>query len=210
MSPPASRDLIRSILGLIFSAACAATALANHARHRTHAAAQCAVVAIHEHVREQFARFGPLSLDREYFGFIYLSDGKIASAVVRGNECRTVDRCIIDIAGAARAIPPRARVLGEWHTHPAKVGSRALSADDVRGARRHRHISCYQAYYSTPQGDIYAWDITQTSVPTAMATRVHLGRLSDRSAPGDIRQGADARPLRVGDSDGQRIGMLPR
>jgi hypothetical protein len=208
VSPPASRDLIRSILSLIFSAACAATALANHASHRAHA--ECAVLAVHEHVREQFARFGPLSVDREYFGFIYLSEGKVASAVVRGNECRAGDRCIIDIAGAARAIPPRARVLGEWHTHPAKAGSRALSADDVRGARQHRHISCYQAYYSTPQGDIYAWDITQTSVPTAMATRVHLGRLSDRSAPRDIGQGADSHPRLVGASNGQRIGMLPR
>ncbi len=194
MSPPASRDLIRSILGLIFSAACAATALANHGSHRTHAAAQCAVVAVQEHVREQFARFGPLSVDREYFGFIYLSEGKVASAVVRGNECRTGDRCVIDIAGAARAIPPRAKVLGEWHTHPAKAGSRALSADDVRGARHHRHISCYQAYYSTPQGDIYAWDVTQSSVPAAMATRVHVGRLSDRSAPGDSRFQAQAPP----------------
>jgi hypothetical protein len=191
---PASRDPIRSLPALLFSAGYAATAMANHPGVRDHAPADCATVAVHEHVREQFARFGPLSIDREYFGFIYLSGGNVASAVVRGNECRTGDRCIIDIAGAARAIPPRARVLGEWHTHPAKVGSRALSADDVRGAGHHRHIPCYQAYYSTPQGDIYAWDVTRTSVPAAMASRVHLGRMPDRSALRDVPHLAQTPP----------------
>jgi hypothetical protein len=58
-------------------------------------------------------------------------------------------------------------------------GSRALSADDVRGARRYRHIPCYQAYYSTPRGEICTWNVAQASVQSAMATRVHLGNLSD-------------------------------
>jgi hypothetical protein len=127
-------------------------------------------------VREQFAKFGPLSSRREYFGFIYLVDGRIASAVVRGRECRNGDRCTVNTAGAARSIPRGARLLGEWHTHPA-IGSHVLSIDDVRSVRHFRNIPCYQAYYSTPRGNIYAWDVAQTSVPAAMATRVHLGKL---------------------------------
>lgn len=153
--------MLRVILGLIVSASCAAH--------------DCDVDVVHDHVQEQFAHYGPLSAKREYFGFIYLHDGKVASAVVRGSECRGDDRCTIDTAEAARAIPKLARVLGEWHTHPLRSGSHLLSADDLRGARQLRHIPCYQAYYSTPRGEIYAWNITETSVPSAMATRMHLG-----------------------------------
>jgi hypothetical protein len=157
----------------------AATAAAGPSDHRHEAAVACALDRVHDHVREQFAEFGPQSTHREYFGFVYFFDGKVASAVARGKECRSVDRCITRIDLAARAIPKGARLLGEWHTHPTSSGSRALSADDVRGARHYRHIPCYQAYYSTPRGEIYTWNVTQTSVTSAMATRVHLGNLSD-------------------------------
>jgi hypothetical protein len=166
-------------LYLIVLSVCAATAAANPARHRHEDTAACALDRVHEHVREQFARFGPQSAHREYFGFVYLFDGRVASAVARGNACRSDDHCITRIDRAARAIPRGAKLLGEWHTHPTSSGSRALSADDVRGARHYRHIPCYQAYYSTPRGEIYTWNVTQTSVTSAMATRVHLGNLSD-------------------------------
>jgi hypothetical protein len=157
----------------------AAIAAADPADSRREATAACAFYPVHEHVREQFAQFGPLSTNREYFGFIYLFDGKLASAVARGHECRSEDRCITRIAGAARAIPKGAQLLGEWHTHPKSNGSRSLSADDVHGARHHHRIPCYQAFYSTPRGELYAWDVAQSSVSAAMATRVHLGNLSD-------------------------------
>jgi hypothetical protein len=160
---------VRIVVGLIVSASCAAN--------------DCDLDAVHDHVHEQFARFGPMSFNREYFGYIYSSDGKIASAVVRSNECRGDDRCFTNTTGAARAIPKHARLLGEWHTHPLRVGSRALSADDVRGAHQLRHIPCYQAYYSTPRGEIYAWNITQTSVTTAMSTRLHLGNFFAEPLP---------------------------
>lgn len=177
MSSPDTRSRIRnwrrSLVGC-FLAACAAIAAADARLDPHEATTHCAADALHDHVREQFARFVPLSSDREYFGFIYLLDGKISSAVARGHECRGRDRCMISTAAAARALPKRARVLGEWHTHPSSIGSRALSADDVRGARRHRHIPCYQAYYSTPHGEIYAWDVGQTSVAGAMSTRRRL------------------------------------
>jgi hypothetical protein len=135
---------------------------------------------VREHVREQFALFGPKSDHREYFG--YRLEGKLASAVVRGKDCRSTDRCVVNIAGAARAIPRGARLLGEWHTHPS-IGSHMLSTDDVRSVRQFRRIPCYQAFYSTPRGDIYAWDVKQTSVPAAMATRSHLGNLADVELP---------------------------
>jgi hypothetical protein len=178
VSSPGTRSRFRNwrrrLVGCFIFAACAATAAAD-ARHDPHeATAPCAPEALHDHVREQFARFVPLSSDREYFGFIYLLDGKISSAVARGHECRGGDRCTVNTTAAARALPKRARVIGEWHTHPSGIGSRALSADDVRGARRHRHIPCYQAYYSTPHGEIYAWDVGQTSVAGAMSTRRRL------------------------------------
>src|SRR5262245_15197253 len=94
--------LVRAALGFFMFAA---TAAANPST-------DCELDAVHEHVREQFANFGPLSSRREYFGFIYLFDGRIASAVVRGSECRNGDRCTVNTAGAARAIPKGARLLG--------------------------------------------------------------------------------------------------
>ena len=70
-------------------------------------------------------------------------------------------------------------MLGEWHTHPLVDGSRNLSVQDVRGAFHNRHIRCYTAFYSAPNGDIYRWDVSQTSVPTAMNTREYLGNHHD-------------------------------
>lgn len=168
----------RLLLNLILILACAAATAADDSEQRHVAPNTCATAALHEHVREQFAEFAPQSTHREYFGLIYLFDGRLASAVVRGKECRRSDRCVIDITSAARSIPRGARLLGEWHTHP-RMGSHELSADDVRGARRFRRIPCYQAFYSTPLGEMYSWDVAQTSVPAAMATRVHLGKLPD-------------------------------
>ena len=66
-------------------------------------------------------------------------------------------------------------MLGEWHSHPQSSKAGLLSADDVRGARNNRHIRCYAAYYSQPDGDIYAWNPFQTSVPTAMFSRAFIG-----------------------------------
>jgi hypothetical protein len=179
---------------LIVFAACAATAAAAPPVRQHEDSAACALDRVHEHVREQFSQFGPLSTHREYFGFIYLFDGQVESAVVRSRVCRSDDRCVTRTDGAARAIPKGARLLGEWHTHPTSSGSRALSADDVRGARMHRHIPCYQAYYSTPRGEIYRWNVAQTSVPAAMATRVHVGNLSDTPPLPDRQRLARAVP----------------
>lgn len=172
----------------------AATAAAGSPDSRHEATAACALDRVHGHVRDQFAQFGPQSANREYFGFIYLFDDQVASAVVRGKECRSADRCITRIDAAARAIPKGAKLLGEWHTHPMSSGSSALSADDVRGARHYRHIPCYEAYYSTPRGEIYMWNVTRTSVPSAMATRVHLGNLSDSPRLPDLQRVARAAP----------------
>ena len=155
------------------------------------AASQCPVAEVTDHVRELFARFGPQSSSREYFGFVFRLDGKIESAVVRSSKCTSDDRCTTNTAGAARAIPRGARVLGEWHTHPAATGSRGLSAEDVRGARNNRHIPCYRAYYSTPAGDIYAWDAGQSSVPTAMNSREHVGNFRPAIIPAHEEPGSE-------------------
>ena len=146
------------------------------------AVSQCPVAEVTDHVREQFARFGPQSASHEYFGFVYRLNGRIESAVIRSSRCTSADRCTTNTAGAARAIPGGARVLGEWHTHPTTTGSRTLSAEDVRGAFRNRRIRCYTAFYSTPNGDIYRWDTNQTSVPTAMNTRKYVGNHHDAPA----------------------------
>ncbi len=195
MNSPLTRErcngLLRTVLASIVLVSLAATAAADPSDHRHKAPAKCALQAVHQHAREQFARFGPQSSHREYFGFIYLFDGKVASAVVRGKECRSSDRCTTNTAEAARAIPKGARLLGEWHTHPSSIGSHALSIHDVRGVRPLRHIPCYQAYYSTPRGEIYAWDVTQTSVPAAMATRVPLGNLASLPLDGGRRLARD-------------------
>jgi hypothetical protein len=128
---------------------------------------------VEAHVLEQFAIYGPQSVDHEYFGFIYLYNGVIGSAVTRSRTCRNT-KCVVDSAEALRSVPRPAKVLGEWHTHP-HGGSASLSHHDVRGAYSNRHISCYFAFYSTPSGEIYAWDPGRISVPIAMASRAPLG-----------------------------------
>lgn len=135
---------------------------------------ECARAEVDAHVVQQFQIYGPLSAVHEYFGFIYRHDGVIASAVVRSNECVRADRCTLDTARAASLIPPGARVLGEWHTHP-HGGSTVLSQEDVRGAYNNRHIRCYAAYYAKPDGEILAWDPHETSVPTAMDSVTSIG-----------------------------------
>jgi len=143
--------------------------------YRVAAAAACPQDIVDAHVREQFAVYGPLSRDREYFGFIFAFEGAIGSAVIQGRTCFKSDSCSIDTAKAAPLIPKGAKVLGEWHTHPQSIKALGLSPDDVRGARNNRHIRCYAAYYSQPDGDIYAWNPFQSSVPTAMFSRVLIG-----------------------------------
>lgn len=142
------------------------------AGHAADEPAACELDAVAKHVREQIRLYGPQSQQREFFAFIYRFEGRVMSAVVRGNECRSKDRCTTDTSIAAKQIPKGARVLGEWHTHPQVNGSRGLSAEDVKGAHRNRGIRCYMPYYSTPDGEIYAWDASKTSVPTAMNSRV--------------------------------------
>jgi hypothetical protein len=135
----------------------------------------CARAEVREHVLEQFRIYGPLSRNREYFGFIYRSQAGIQSSVIRGGACGTNDACGVDTAPAARGIPPGAKVLGEWHTHPQVVGSRVLSNADVLGAYRNRRIRCYSAYYSQPDGEILSWDVNTDSVPVAMNPTLTLG-----------------------------------
>ena len=157
---------------------------ANDASHyRIEAATDCPQDMVDAHVRQQFALYGPRSKVGEYFGFVFFFEGSINSAIVKGRSCPTSNLCSIDTAKAAPLIPKGAKVLGEWHTHTQKGGARTLSAEDVRGAQNNRHIRCYAAYYSQPDGDIYAWDPVQTSVPTAMASRFLIGT---------YRQSADA------------------
>jgi hypothetical protein len=86
----------------------------------------------------------------------------------------------VDSSKAIHSVPRSAKVLGEWHTHPHN-GSASLSRNDVRGAYSNRHISCYFAFYSTPSGQIYAWNPRQISVPIAMASRAPVGNY--REAP---------------------------
>jgi hypothetical protein len=136
---------------------------------------------VYAHVREQFRIYGPQSATHEYFGFIYLHGSEIGSAVIRSGECRNPDRCIIKVAAALSLIPSRSAVLGEWHTHPHN-GDRGLSEEDVRGAHNNRHLRCYFAYYSSSIGEIYAWNPQDTSVPTAMHSRVLIGKYVARHA----------------------------
>jgi hypothetical protein len=143
---------------------------------------ECARAEVLAHVQEQFRLHGPLSLKREYFGFIYRFNGVIQSSVIRGHSCETNHVCGVDTAPAAKGIPPGAKVLGEWHTHPQVDSSRILSAEDVRGAFRNRRIRCYTAYYSQPDGDIHSWDINSDSVPVAMMSRVRLGNYGDHAS----------------------------
>jgi hypothetical protein len=154
--------------------------------YRARAAAECPQDAVDAHVREQIALYGPRSKDREHFGFIYVLNGEIRSAVIRGHACAGADACSVDTADAAPLIPRGAKVLGEWHTHPQTGKASLLSPDDVRGARSNRHIRCYSAYYSQPDGDVYAWNPFQSSVPTAMHSAVFIDNYR-RAARGDVR-----------------------
>ena len=125
-------------------------------------------------IRAQFAEYGPRSRDSEFFGFIYFKDGRIESAVAGGFQCRGQTDCTVNTAFARKRIPKGAKILGEWHTHP-RIGAPELSQDDVSGANANRHIRCYAAFYSSPDGDIYRWSVDSTSVPVAMASRTLLG-----------------------------------
>jgi hypothetical protein len=126
------------------------------------------------HVVAQFQVYGPLSRQHEYFGYVYLHEGTLASSVIRSRKCLASRNCGLDTAEAARLIPRGARVLAEWHTHP-HGGSSQLSKEDVAGAHSNRHIPGYTPYYSTPGGEIYAWDPRLDWVPGAMASIVLIG-----------------------------------
>ena len=126
------------------------------------------------------ASMGPQSANYEYLAFIYRHEGTIGSAVTRSRQCSKSGKCVVESAAASVLIPQGAKVLGEWHTHPHTRGSSNLSAEDVSGAHNNSHIRCYSAYYSKPTGEIYAWDSGQTSVPTAMASRVPLGNYMEQ------------------------------
>ena len=156
------------------AAALTVTAFCSNAEN---GASECLRKPIEAHVLEQFAIYGPRSVKHEYFGFIYMHDGIIGSAVVRSRACRGA-KCVVDSTEALRSIPKGATVLGEWHTHP-HGGSPSLSREDVRGAYNNRHIGCYSAFYSTPAGAIYAWNPTRMSVPVAMASRAPVGNYKD-------------------------------
>jgi len=139
----------------------------------------CAPQQVLEHVTAQFRVYGPRSLRREYFGFIYRQAGEIHSAVVEGRTCGESHHCGVDTTAAGARIPGGAKVLGEWHTHPHHQGSRNLSRDDVRGAHHNRNIRCYTAFYSAPDGEFFAWNAASDSVPIAMRSRVRLGNYRD-------------------------------
>src|SRR3990170_1553603 len=86
---------------------------------------ECLRKEVEAHVREQFAIYGPQSAQHEYFGFVYLHNGVIGSAVTRSRTC-SASNCVLDSAEALQSIPRPATVLGEWHTHP-HGGSPSLS-----------------------------------------------------------------------------------
>jgi hypothetical protein len=128
-----------------------------------------------QHVREQFAIYGPRSSQFEFFGFIYLKDGRVESAVTRGVVCRDRSECVVNTVFALRRVPRGAKVLGEWHTHPDFHQSDTLTTEDVLGAQANRHVRCYNAFYSNSNGDFYRWDIEAPNVAAAMASRTRLG-----------------------------------
>jgi hypothetical protein len=128
-----------------------------------------------QHVRGQFAIYGPRSARYEYFGFVYRKDGQLESAVTRGVECRDRPECVVNTVFALRRIPKGAKVLGEWHTHPGFHESDSLSTEDVLGAQANRHIRCYAAYYSTAAGEIFRWNLDAPTVTAAMASRTRIG-----------------------------------
>jgi hypothetical protein len=135
----------------------------------------CFAVEVEDHVLEQFAVFGPLSREREYFGYIYRADGVIRSAVTRGAPCGWTRLCEVSTRAAAEQIPVGAKVLGEWHTHPHISGSSLLSPADVQGANDNRHIRCYRAFYSMSDGRIMAWDVNARALAAARSSAVQLG-----------------------------------
>ena len=136
-------------------------------------APDCPAESIQAHVRQQYAVYGPMSLDNEYFGFIYRVGDSIDSAVTRGSRC-IAGSCIVNIAQAAARIPAAAVIVGEWHTHP-RHGMAELSENDVYGAYRNRKLGCYSAFYSEPDGGIYEWNPQRGSVRGAMNSRIRVG-----------------------------------
>jgi hypothetical protein len=135
----------------------------------------CPREAVDAHVQDQYRIYGPQSEKNEFFGFIYRLNGCSAAPWCAAASVAGPDRCTVDTGGAAAGIPKEAKVLGEWHTHPHRTGSRGLSADDVRGAQHDARLGCYRAFYVTPEGEIHSWNASSTSVPTAMNSRVALG-----------------------------------
>ncbi len=133
------------------------------------------------HVREQLTIYGPRSLDREYFAFIYRDGDSLKSAVMQGSKCAGPSNCSINTREAAKAIPQGAKVLGEWHSHPVANGSNYLSPEDVWGAWRNRKIRCYSAYYAAADGSMYSWNPETTSTLEAMRSRVLLGNYREPS-----------------------------
>lgn len=169
-------------LGRLLGQVCVLMSMVQVARAAEDAnSAGCFGEEVRLHVREQFAKYGPRSAEREHFGFIYRIDGSVRSAVTHGDECRGQLECVVNPGFARRLIPAGSRVLGEWHTHPHFATSR-LSAEDVRGAHANRHIRCYTAIYSAPDGTIYRWDVDATTVADAMASRTRVGNYRDTAA----------------------------
>ena len=132
------------------------------------------------HVQQQFAQFGPLSVEHEYFGFIYRNNERIESAVTRSSKCLR-GNCLIDTARALKLVPKGSKVLGEWHTHP-RNGSAQLSTQDVLGARNNKQIRCYLPFYSGPDGVIFSWNPASSSVPVAMQSRRAIGSYTENGA----------------------------
>lgn len=174
-------------MNLASRASVAVLLLAVSLNARANDAPQCLSDSVEIHVRQQIALYGPLSVNHEYFGFIYRLGRSLDSAVVRGSRC-VAHSCVVDIARAAALIPAHAVILGEWHTHP-RNGETPLSEEDVLGAYRNRNLGCYVAYYSEPAGAIYSWSPHRGSVVNAMASRIHIGDFPVSRASGrDVAQ----------------------
>jgi hypothetical protein len=169
-------------MNLASRASFAVLSLAVSLTGRANGAPECLSESVEAHVQQQFAVFGPLSVNHEYFGFIYRLGRAVDSAVVRGSRC-VARSCVVGIARAAELLPAHAVILGEWHTHP-RNGEAPLSEQDVLGAYRNRNLGCYTAFYSEPDGEIYSWSPHRGSVRTAMASRVHIGSFSGVSVGG--------------------------
>jgi hypothetical protein len=136
----------------------------------------CFVQEPQAHVRQQFSIYGPMSIDHEFFGFIYRRSASIDSAVVRSRFC-VLGNCVLDVTVAGERLSAGVQVLGEWHTHP-RAGSASLSMLDVRGAWQNRNVTCYAAFFSRPDGEIFAWNPRQDSVPAAMASLRRVGNFA--------------------------------